>query len=168
MVLHTYAPSEVSVFIAGVYEVSGFSGDSIITLTKDATTFATNVGAMGDVERTKDPNDIYTLTLHLSQTSPSNTILNTLHNVDKATARGLFPLHMQDSSGNTFFISGTCWIDSIPEASFSTSVDSREWILKATDNLYNFSGNTEEEGLLSNASSIISVGQQVLANIGRW
>jgi len=143
MSLQTYDPSEVTLILGAIYEVTSFSEDSLINLKKDEKFYETSVGALGTTERTHVPNQVYTLTISLSQTSPSNKILNLLSQVDNLTQNGIFPIFAKDSSGTSVFLCGLCRIEKPPEAKYEKGIVSREWQIRCTNVSFAIGGNTD-------------------------
>lgn len=139
--LRTYSPAEVSLSIALLYDIIGFSPDSMITLSKDSGYFNTSTGASGNVERIHTPGNVYTLELSLSQTSPSNTLLTALSTLDDLTRFGVFPIFMKDSSGDSVFLAASCWIENPPDTRYTNSIEERVWEFKCADLVFNLAGN---------------------------
>ncbi|MBG23779.1 MAG: hypothetical protein CMF22_10030 [Idiomarinaceae bacterium] len=160
MLPQTYAPSEVTVSIASLYEIAGFSPGSIVSITKDAALYSTQKGATGGVERTHISDATYTLEITLSQTSPSNTVLNALSAIDDVTRSAAFPVFVKDSSGNSIFFAASCWIESPPSASYSNTHQDRTWSIKCTEMVFGIGGNgvgtSEGEVQIAQLASLLS------------
>lgn len=143
MAISTYSPSDVSFKLYGMFEVTGFAANSFITIKKNGTRFETMVGAQGDVSRVHKPNDVYQITLSLAQSSFWNQILIAIHELDEATLVGKFPILISDGSGDSFFLSSTAWIDSVPDISYSNGMETRDWSFTCSDMVNNLAGNEE-------------------------
>lgn len=160
--VRTYAPSEVSLTIALLYDVKDFSEDSMININKDTDYFSTNVGAAGGVERTHIPNDVYTLEISLSQTSPTNTILSSMASIDQLSRLVVFPIFAKDSSGSSLFLATSCWIESPPDVPYSSSLEDRVWRIKCSEMVFNVGGNgTDDEGIDNDIARLASLGSSL-------
>ncbi len=164
MSLHTYSPGEVDLYLALVHEVTGFSEDSLIKITKDQPYFTTHRGAAGGVERLLNPDKTYTLQVSLSQTSPSNGVLNGLATLDSVSRVGAFPIFAKDGSGDSIFFAPTCWIESPPDADYGRGVKERIWTIKCADMVFGLSGN--ETTTLSQIGQLGSLLGQFGGNLG--
>lgn len=158
--VRTYAPSEVSLTIALLYDVQGFSSDSLISIAKDADYFSTNVGAAGGVERTHISNDVYTLEVTLSQTSPTNTILSSMASIDQLSRLVVFPIFAKDSSGSSLFLATSCWIESPPDVTYSGDLENRVWRIKCSEMVFSVGGNGDE-GLAGDIAQLANLGASV-------
>lgn len=160
MSLQTYDPSEVSVFIALLYETTGFAPNSLVQISKDTSSYQTLKGGAGGVERVKNEDETYTMTLSLSQTSPTNSILNALAVLDNVSGRGIFPIFVKDSSGQSLFLAGSCWIESPATASYTGSIETREWTIKCSEMNFSLAGNDPDESLLQELTRLAGVAGQ--------
>ncbi|MAX51286.1 MAG: hypothetical protein CMH22_04855 [Methylophaga sp.] len=158
--IRTYAPEEVSLTVALLYSVQGFSPDTIIRINKDDNYFNTSVGASGGVERTHTPSNVYTLEVSLSQTSPSNAILTALATLDDVSRLAAFPIFAKDSSGRSLFLATSCWIERPPEVSYSANHEDRVWEIKCSDMVFNLAGNGEDEELSTDIARLTSIAGQ--------
>lgn len=145
--LLTYAPSEVTITMGGVYSITGYAEDTFVRITKD-TQQVTMVRAMdGSVSRVKSPDTGWKVQISLAQSSPANDILSTFWNVDNVTGMGKFPIMIKDGSGSTMFIAATAWVEELPDIIFSNSMEVRTWRLAATDVMVNIGGNSDTTDL---------------------
>lgn len=166
MSIQTYDPSEVSLFLAAIYEIKGYSPDSMISISKDANYFNTSKGAFGNTERVKVEDKTYTLEITLSQTSPVNSILNGLATLDQASGRGRFPIFAKDSSGQSVFLAGDCWIQSAPVASYTTGNETRTWTIRCADMVWGIAGNDPDSGAVDQLAQLATLLGQFGANQG--
>lgn len=166
MSIQTYDPSEVSLFLAAIYEIKGYSPDSIISISKDTDYFSTSKGAFGNTERVRIEDKTHTLEITLSQTSPTNSILNGLATLDQASGRGRFPIFAKDSSGQSLFLAGDCWIQSAPVASYTTSNETRTWIIRCADMVWGIAGNDPDDSSFDQLAQIATLLTQFGANKG--
>lgn len=159
MSIATYSPSEVDLYLAIMHEVTGFSPDSMIRITKDESYFTTIKGATGNLERLHRPDKTYTLEITLSQTSPSNSVLNGLATLDSLTRVGAFPIFAKDASGDSVFLATTCWIETSAEASYSSSINDRVWTIKCHEMVFGLSGNGDSNALADMGNLAALIGQ---------
>ena len=143
MALYHYSPKDVSVTIAGVYQVTGYVDDVFINLTKDVKPFENTRSMDGEIARLYRKDSGYMLQLSLAQSSPTNDFLSAIYNIDVATQIGKFPLFIKDGRGSTTFMSLTTWIEDIPEVSFSNGMEARVWTFKCTQASLHIGGNTD-------------------------
>lgn len=165
MSIATYSPGEVLLNVAVLHQVSGFSPDSIIKISKDEPYFKTFKGASGKVERMTVPDKTYTLEISLSQTSPSNSVLNALATLDHISGRAQFPIFAKDSSGQSLFLATTCWVESPPEASYGSSIADRTWTIKCSEMVFGIAGNGDV-GAVSQLGQLTSLLGQAGGNLG--
>lgn len=154
MSVRTYSPVDVTILLAGFYQVGGFVEGSFVTISKDVQPYRTTRTADGKVARTFIDDDTYTITLNLASTSPTNDILTKLHEVDKLSQYGKFPMFIKDSSGTSLFLAPTCWIKEVPDLTFSQDVSDRTWIIQATQCVPNFGGNEDASSALQDFANV--------------
>lgn len=165
MSLSTYDPGEVNLYLALAHQVTGYSPDSLIRITKDKDFFSSSTGAFGQVERLHIPDKSYTLEVSLSQTSPSNSVLNALATLDSYTRVGAFPVFAKDSSGNSVFLSSTCWVESSAEASYGRNINDRIWKIRCSEMVFGIGGNGDSD-VLSQIGQLTSLIGQAGGNLG--
>ena len=113
----------------------------------------------GTMSRIKSPDTGWRIELTLAQSSSANDILSTLWNVDKVTGMGKFPLMVKDGSGSTMFMAATAWIEEVPDIVFSGQMETRTWVLRATDVIANIGGNGDGDlsSILGLTSSVLPI-----------
>lgn len=158
--LRTYSPSEVTVSFALLYDLAGFAPDSLVIINRDREYFKTSIGASGGVERIHQPGSVYTVTITLAQTSPSNTLLSAIASLDDLSRFGVFPILIKDASGKTNFAAGSSWIESDPEVSFTNDIETREWTLKCSEVVFDIGGNGDSD-LSEDAARIAAIAGQL-------
>jgi len=99
MSIRNYSPSDVSVLLAGFYQIDGFVSGSFLTISKDVQPYKTTRTADGTVARTFIKDDTYTITLKIASTSPTNDILTGIVLADSATQYVKFPMFVKDNLG---------------------------------------------------------------------
>lgn len=140
MALLTYDPSQVSVTVAGLFDIEGFVDGTFVEITKEVPPYQYQSGMDGQTSRTITNDTNYSVVLTLAQTSKSNNLLSNLHAVDLATQLGKVPLLIRDKSGSTTFFSPTMWVESSPVLGFSNSMEPRVWTLKCTQGVLRVGG----------------------------
>lgn len=164
--VRTYAPAEVNLSIALVHQVTGYAADSAISLQKETDVFGKAKGAHGHVGRIHSPDMTHILQVTLAQTSPSNVVLNALYSVDDASRLGMFPIFLKDSSGQSVFTSPTCWIETLPEVTYSNGIENRTWTIACANTVFGVAGNSREERILEQAGQLASLISQFGSNMG--
>lgn len=140
MALLTYVPSQVSVTVAGLFDIEGFADGTFIEVTKEIAPYQAQVGMDGQVSRTFVYDATYAVTITLAQTSRSNNLLNRLHAIDLATQSGKVPLFIRDKEGSTTFFSPNAWIENQPKVSFSQEMETRIWNFRCTAGVLSVGG----------------------------
>lgn len=124
----TYDPKNI-VVIVGTERIHGFSEDDIITVAPSGDGTAKYVGADGEVGRSIDPDETVEITITLAQTSASNDTFSAMHQLDRATGKGLVPFVLKDLTGSTLVAASQCWVANLPEAKKGRQIDTNEWTL---------------------------------------
>jgi len=127
--MKTYDPKKVIVIFGG-HEITGFSEDSIVTVEPKGDGITSVSGCDGEVTRNMDPNEQYTVTLKLQQSSSSNNFLSSLHDYDRRTGRGIKPLLVKDLSGSLVFSTQHAWIINKPSVEKGKESGDNEWKLE--------------------------------------
>lgn len=158
MTISTYSPSDVSVTIAGMHSVTGYSSGTFIRITKDVKPFSKVRAMDGEIARMYSEDTGYRVELTLAQSSSTNNILTMLYNIDTATHMGKFPLFIKDGRGQTSFLAATAWIEQIPDVSFGSELSERTWIFGCSDVAITIGGNGDtsliEDSLLLASSTL--------------
>lgn len=129
MSLGTYAPSEVSISVAG-HIVSGYTETSFVDIEFSNDRITMEKGADGEVARVINADDSAMITIRLQQTSPSNDVFSLLFDADIISKSGAFPIGVTDNSGNSKFASDAAWFTQLPSVSFSNGIEQREWTIQ--------------------------------------
>lgn len=132
----TYNPKKVTCSL-GPHIVSGYADDSMITIeyAGDGTSYVT--GADGEVVRSIDPSDAYTLKLSVQQTSPTNAYLRARFEKDKADGQGTFPVNIIDLLGNEKFSGSIAWVTKPASFVRGKTQNNREWEIMVGKGLFN-------------------------------
>lgn len=144
--LSTYSPSDVTVVLsqgAVSHVVSGFAEGTFVTIERNSETFEMYTGADNTNTRIYKPNESCMVTVSLAQTSNSNDVLSALYLNDKATrnSSGLFAMTVKDNSGRSLFSASQAYIAVVPNAEFSDSMSTRDWVIHCPRPDYYLGGN---------------------------
>ncbi len=132
MANNTFDPNQLAVTI-GTHIATGFAAGTMLTVTLDEQRYNTEVDAHGTSSRYKLNNNNATITLTLTQASPTNDVLSIFFNADRQADTGVFPITIKDNRGTSLISSLGCYVESTPSVSFGDTGNNREWVLKATD-----------------------------------
>jgi len=127
-----YSPEELTVLIAGSIFITDFVDGTFISIEKDSPVYSTHESSDGIVSRVFHPSTTHTVTLTLTNSSPSNDVLSVLSQVDSLTQTGKFPMLIKDHMGSSVLYAESCWIQGIPSASYSTGISDRQWVIKCS------------------------------------
>ena len=124
----TYNPRKVTCAL-GRHIVSGFADDSMITVefAGDGTSYVS--GADGEIVRSIDPTEIYTLKMSLQQTSRTNEYLQNMYDRDRNDGGGTFSVNVNDILGREKFVGGMAWVTKPASWVRGKTQNNREWEL---------------------------------------
>ena len=149
------------------YVVTGYAENDFASLTLSEDDWATTAGADGLVVRSFHPNPISTMTLTLQQTSPANTFLSYLRNIDKQViGSGVFAIKIQTpaaaaglnqngfGTGNTMSCS-TAYVSKMADLGYAKDSGDRAWSITLVNAVF--------EGNIASimASGIASIARDV-------
>ena len=122
----TYNPKKVTCAL-GMHIASGFADDSFIAVeyTGDGTSHV--VGADGEVARSIDPSDMYTVKLSLLQSSATNQYLQKMYEKDKADGNGTFSVNINDVIGKEKFSGAIAWVSKPAPWNRGKAQSNRDW-----------------------------------------
>jgi len=136
----TYDASQLKV-IVGVTAVTGFEEGDFLVVARDEQNFTKQVGATGEVSRSKTNNKSGTITIRTKQTSPVNAELSAVMLLDEIANGGIVPIIVMDLSGNDVHNAAECWLQQTPDGSYGRDAAGREWIFDAASVDMFFGGN---------------------------
>lgn len=136
MKIGTYNPKKVTCAF-GSHIVDGYAEDSFISVELGGDGTTTVVGADGEIVRSIDPSDMYTIKLTLLQTSPTNNFLYKQYERDKATSDGFFPVIIKDLLGGDKFACDMAWVAKPAPFNRNKASTSREWEITCGKGQYN-------------------------------
>lgn len=122
----TYNPKKVTCSL-GRHIASGFADDSFISIepASDGTSYV--VGADGEIVRSIDPSNVYTVKIALLQTSKTNEYLQKMYDKDKKDGKGTFTVNINDIIGKEKFVGATAWVTKPPAWGRGKTQNNREW-----------------------------------------
>ena len=128
----TYNPKKVTLAL-GTHIASGFADDSFITVEPagDGTSYVT--GCDGEVARSIDPSNAYTLKVSLLQSSKTNSYLQKMYDKDHSDGTGNFSVNVNDIVGNEKFSGGVAWVTKPASWGRGKSQSNREWEIVVAD-----------------------------------
>jgi len=132
MSAETYSPKRVEVIVNGV-PIRGYADGTFVNVARNSDSFATNVGADGEVSRTASADRTGKVTVTLQQTSDSNDFLSGLVTADELTLNLQFVLMVKDTNGRTLLVSPCAWIDKPADSEFGNELSNREWIISCAE-----------------------------------
>ncbi len=126
MAVKTYNPKKVTCSL-GRHIVSGYADDSMITVefAGDGTSYV--AGADGEIVRSIDPTEIYTLKLAVQQTSATNAYLQKMFDKDRKDGTGTFSVNINDLLGKEKFTGDVAWVTKPASFVRGKTQNNREW-----------------------------------------
>lgn len=167
--LRTYIPSEISCSIFGI-EIQEFSTDSVVDIERleAATTFRKAMDGSGTAFL--DRYGTYRVTIHLEQTSESNTILHLIFKIYAMTGINLaMPLIITDRAGSTTFTSVDTFFENESPSNFGAESGTSTWTFLCHNAAYTKGGNGESQAMYAKLQSIlafVSTVQSVTKGLG--
>jgi hypothetical protein len=140
MSLYTFDPNQTTV-TWGPYIITGFAESPMLTVVLDKPRWNTEDDVHGNSIRYGVKSTTATITLTLTQGSPSNDTLTLVSKLDNQFGTGALPFTIKDNSGTSEFKTLRAYVENTPSATFAnTTGNNREWTLKAVGVDYNFGG----------------------------
>ncbi len=133
-----YNPKEI-VVVFGEVILEGIADGSFVEIDQVEDAVQLYIGSDGKGTRAMSNNRAATVTLTVSQSSKSNELLSTLHELDRLSGAGVRSLLVKDLNGTSLYSAATAWIKKQPKATFSKGIETRQWTIE-TDDLSPFHG----------------------------
>lgn len=130
MAVKNYDPKALQVVFAGKL-IQGFAPGTFLTISRNADAYALSVGVDGIGTRIKSNNLSGRATFTLDQSSSSNDDLNALAQADEVSDSGIGPFYAKDGSGTSIAAAATAWIVKRPDAEYSNTLGTRQWIIES-------------------------------------
>lgn len=141
----TYAPSEVSISIAGK-RLHGFPDGVFLRIVRNDPLGSSKQAMDGLVCITRRRYSQWNIEITLQQTSDSNNLLDGVERLlldgDVAVLRYI-PVIIKDNSGSSLFFGKDVWVTEVPEQTFSASMETRTWRITCNDVITTIGGNTD-------------------------
>jgi len=129
MGVYTFDPKNIVLILGGV-TINGWADGEFLTLSRYTDSYNIVSGADGIVSRAKTNDRTGSISAKLAQTSPSNSYMSVLANIDERTGAGVFPVICKDLKGASHYFSGTGWVKKPADVSYSKGeITDREWII---------------------------------------
>ena len=124
----TYLPDEVVVTFLGV-PLSGFADGDFITVSPNSEGWTKQIGADGEVARSRTNDFTHNVEVTLMQTSESNLYMSGIAEADRISGTGKGPLSVTDLSGNSLHFWAEAWIEINSDDTFGKETGDRTWKL---------------------------------------
>lgn len=131
--LNEYDPTRVVFAWGEITITTGWAPDSFIEIEHDEDAFTKQVGAGGEVTRTRNANEAGSVTVRLLQGSVFNSLLSAAAKLDRRVGGGIKPLMIKDLLGNTLVLAEHAWIRKIAPSPFAKEAGEREWVFDCAD-----------------------------------
>lgn len=132
MSVSTYSARQVTISV-GNHIVTGVADDSFITIEPLGEGTSAMSGCYGEVVRSVDPNNMFTVKIVLLQNSKTNKYLTDMYKRDQKDANGIEPVLVKDIKGGQQFASSTAWIAKPASMARGKAAGTREWELQCAD-----------------------------------
>jgi hypothetical protein len=127
-----YDPGLVSMSFGAIL-ITGIAKGTFVSAERNKDAWSIDVGAGGDVTRTKNRDRSGMVTVTLQQSSPSNDALSARARLDELSSAGASPLIVKDLSGTTLVQAEAAWVKKLPKTEFGDESSNREWIFECAD-----------------------------------
>lgn len=128
----TYSPKQVTIAV-GNHIVTGYAEDSFISVEPMGNGTSSKVGCDGEVTRSIDPDERFTVKITVAQNSPTNTYLQKMYDLDRKTGDGLFPVLIKDLKGETNFSAEQAWVTKPMTFSRGKEAGDVEWNIECAE-----------------------------------
>lgn len=125
----TYNPSMVKIAL-GTHMVSGYAEDSFVVIDSISGGITSKSGCDGETVRSVDPNERFTVKLTLLANSPTHKFLLNKYARDKKDGNGMFPVLINDITGNEKFSAAQAWVTKLPSKTNGKESQNKEWTLE--------------------------------------
>ena len=128
--VRTYASDRVMVIVGGI-PMTGLAPDTFVSIAPMSDMVTSQVGADGEVARSRNADRRVTIEITLLGSSVSNDALSGMVAADELSGSAMFPVTVQDLRGTTMFGAPQSWIRRVPDVGFGGEVGTRTWTLEA-------------------------------------
>jgi len=139
-------PAKIIINFGGA-NINGYADGTFVSFEMDEDAFTKTTGADGFVTRVRTNNRSGSCTITLMQSSPSNNILQAIHNIDISTPGGApVPIVIKNLLNTELITSSAAWIKKIPNIDHGKEVANREWVIDIADAIVTVAGNAVFQG----------------------
>lgn len=124
---HTYDPAKMLFSFAGI-PVTGYAPDTFIEVERDEEGFTKQVGASGEVVRSKNNNLGGKVTLTLMADSQTNDLLSAIAAADEVSGTGVGALLGEEFGGTTLFAAANAWVQKLPKVERGKEAGTVQWV----------------------------------------
>lgn len=125
----TYNCSKVKIAL-GSHVVTGYAEDSFVAIDPINNGVTSKAGCDGEIVRSVDPNERFTVKLALLASSQTHKFLLNKYQQDKKDGSGMFPILINDLTGREKFSAQKAWVTKIPSKTNGKESQNKEWTLE--------------------------------------
>lgn len=125
----TYNSSKVKIAL-GSHAVTGYAEDSFVVIEPINGGVTSKAGCDGEIVRSVDPNERFTVKLTLLASSPTHRFLLNKYKQDKKDGSGVFPILVNDITGEEKFSANKAWVTKLPSKTNGKESQNKEWVLE--------------------------------------
>lgn len=126
----TYNSKKVTCAL-GSHVASGFADDSFIVIEESGDGVSVVSGADGELARSIDPSELFTVKLSVQQQSRTNAFLNKMYYAGKNNEAGTFSVNIKDLLGKDQFVADVAWVTKLPAKTKGKAQNNMEWTIAA-------------------------------------
>lgn len=155
--LYTYVPSLVDVSIFGV-KLKGFSSTNIVDIERDLPANTFRKAQDGSRTAFRDRYASYRVTIHLDQTSESNTLLHLIFKLyQKTNVEFKMPITITEKNnfGGTKFSAVDCFFDTEATTNFMDESSEKTWTFICHNANYSQAGTYEDSEYIESFRSVV-------------
>lgn len=124
-----YNCSKVKIAL-GSHSVTGYAEDSFVVIEPISSGVTAKAGCDGEIVRSVDPNERFTVKLVLLASSPTHRFLLNKYRQDKQDGNGVFPILINDLTGKEKFSADKAWVTKLPSSTKGKESQNKEWVLE--------------------------------------
>lgn len=134
-VLASYSPEDMTIVLANSqfsHVITGYADGTFVSITREVPASTLYTGSDLSNARVVRANKASSITLSLHQASSSTDVLSQLLANDEETRdeTWLFSVTIKDNIGRSLFYSPQAFIGNSPDATYSTSIENRDWMIQ--------------------------------------
>jgi hypothetical protein len=131
------------VVVFGGHQVQGYASGTFVQVARESDSFSDEVGAGGDVVRSRTHDKRGSVTITLQAASPSNDVLSAFVIADElgvTVNAGVKPLLVKDLNGTTVATAAEAWVQKPAEIEGAAEHTNREWVIRCAQLNINVGG----------------------------